>query len=224
MSHRLQPLDISIFRLLKRNSMKHLERKLQNDLHRIQHVEWIEAFIAVHQDSFRVSSIESSFQSAGIYLFDPSEVLLKIDHTLLPSLLWYHPLGTALAISTPRCLAVPHLRGLTYVNWRIKSNQLVETAEKEAPKKKRSKGRRKRTPTPESSEEEDGTSEDELLGVWSHLLVIQLVLDFSVGKYENLIRFPYWSASPTMTLVREADQRLRLIDTSNHKLVSSLNL
>jgi hypothetical protein len=67
--------------------MKHLERKLQNDLHRIQHVEWIEAFIAVHQDSFRVSSIESSFQSAGIYLFDPSEVLLKIDHTLLPSLL-----------------------------------------------------------------------------------------------------------------------------------------
>ena len=43
--------------------------------------------------------------------------------------------------------------------------ELVETAEKEAPKKKRSKGRRKRTPTPESSEEEDGTSEDELLGV-----------------------------------------------------------
>ena len=61
MSHRLQPLDISIFRPLKRNSMKHLERKLQNDLYRIQHVEWIEAFIAVHQDSFRVSSIESSF-------------------------------------------------------------------------------------------------------------------------------------------------------------------
>jgi hypothetical protein len=76
---RLQPLDIRIFRLLKRNLTKHLERRLRNDSRRIQRVEWIEAFIAARQDSFRVSSLESSFRSAGIYLFDPSEVLPKID-------------------------------------------------------------------------------------------------------------------------------------------------
>jgi hypothetical protein len=42
---------------------------------------------------------------------------------------------------------------------------LVKTARKEAPKKKRGKGRKKRAPTLESSDEEDKTSEDELLGV-----------------------------------------------------------
>jgi hypothetical protein len=41
--------------------------------------------------------------------------------------------------------------------------QLVEDAEKEAPKKKKGKRRKKRTPTPASSEEEDETLEDELL-------------------------------------------------------------
>jgi hypothetical protein len=42
----------------------------------------MEAFIKARRDSFRLSSIESSFQSAGIYPFDPSEVLLKLDPPL----------------------------------------------------------------------------------------------------------------------------------------------
>ena len=39
--------------------------------------------------------------------------------------------------------------------------ELVEVAEKEAPKKKRGEGRKKQIPTPESSEEEEKTSEDD---------------------------------------------------------------
>jgi hypothetical protein len=44
----------------------------------------MEAFIKARQDSFRVSSIESSFQSAGLYPFDPSVVLSKLDPSLPP--------------------------------------------------------------------------------------------------------------------------------------------
>ena len=42
--------------------------------------------------------------------------------------------------------------------------KVVEEAEKEAPKKKRGKSRKKQIPTPGSSEKEGKTSEDELLG------------------------------------------------------------
>jgi hypothetical protein len=42
----------------------------------------MEAFIKARRDSFRLSSIKSSFWSAGIYLFDPLEVLLKLDPPL----------------------------------------------------------------------------------------------------------------------------------------------
>jgi hypothetical protein len=38
-SHQLQPLDIGIFGLLKRNLIKHLEQRLRNDSRRIQRVE-----------------------------------------------------------------------------------------------------------------------------------------------------------------------------------------
>ena len=49
--------------------------------------------------------------------------------------------------------------------------KVVKEAEKEAPKKKRGRKRKLRTPTPESSIEEEETSEDELLGEWvSHLI------------------------------------------------------
>jgi hypothetical protein len=81
-SHRLQPLDINIFGPLKRNLTKHLENQLQHDSRRLQRVEWMEAFIKARRDSFRLSSIESSFRSAGIYPFDPLEVLLKLDPPL----------------------------------------------------------------------------------------------------------------------------------------------
>ena len=84
-SHRLQPLDISIFGPLKRNLIKHLEYRLRYDSRRLQRVEWIEAFIKARRDSFRLSSIESSFQSAGIYPFDPLVVLSKLDPPLPPS-------------------------------------------------------------------------------------------------------------------------------------------
>jgi hypothetical protein len=82
-SHCLQPLDISIFRPLKRNLTKHLENRLQHDSRRLQRVEWMEAFIKARRDSFRLSSIKSSFRSARIYPFDPLEVLLKLDPPLL---------------------------------------------------------------------------------------------------------------------------------------------
>jgi hypothetical protein len=81
-SYCLQPLDISIFGSLKRNSTKHFENRLQHDSRRLQRVEWMEAFIKARRDSFRLSSIESSFRSAGIYPFDPLEVLLKLDPPL----------------------------------------------------------------------------------------------------------------------------------------------
>ena len=84
-SHRLQPLDIGIFGPLKRNLIKHLEYRLRYDSRRLQRVEWIEAFIKARRDSFRLSSIESSFQSAGIYPFDPLVVLSKLDPPLPPS-------------------------------------------------------------------------------------------------------------------------------------------
>jgi hypothetical protein len=82
--HQLQPLDISIFRPLKRNLTKHLKQRLRNDSQQLQQIEWMKAFIKAHRDSFTVSSVESSFWSAGIYLFDPLVILLKLDFPLPP--------------------------------------------------------------------------------------------------------------------------------------------
>jgi hypothetical protein len=78
-SHQSQPLDIGIFGPLKRNLQKQLDRRLGLRSRRLQRVEWVEAFIKARQDSFRLGSIEQSFRSAGLYPFNPSEVLLKLD-------------------------------------------------------------------------------------------------------------------------------------------------
>jgi hypothetical protein len=75
-SHKTQPLDLSIFGLLKTAINLEVDRIFRYSTIRLPRVEWTLAYIKARARCFRPSSIESGFRKAGIYLFDP-EILLS---------------------------------------------------------------------------------------------------------------------------------------------------
>jgi hypothetical protein len=74
--HKTQPLDLSIFGPLKTTLNLEVDRIFRYLTMRLLHIEWTSAYIKARARCFRPSSIESGFQKAGIYLFDP-EILLS---------------------------------------------------------------------------------------------------------------------------------------------------
>jgi hypothetical protein len=80
LSHKTQPLDLSIFGPLKTALNLEVDRIFQHSTMRLPRIEWTSAYIKARARCFRPSSIESGFRKAGIYPFDP-EILLS---TLTP--------------------------------------------------------------------------------------------------------------------------------------------
>jgi hypothetical protein len=74
--HKTQPLDLSIFGLLKTALNLEVDRIFRYSTIRLPRVEWTSAYIKARTRCFRPSSIESGFRKAGIYSFDP-EILLS---------------------------------------------------------------------------------------------------------------------------------------------------
>jgi len=80
LSHKRQPLDLSIFGPLKTAINLEVDRISRHSTTRLPRVEWTSAYIKARTRCFKPSSIESGFRKAGIYLFNP-EILLS---TLTP--------------------------------------------------------------------------------------------------------------------------------------------
>jgi hypothetical protein len=74
--HKTQPLDLSIFGLLKTAINLEVDRIFRHSTMRLPRVEWTSAYIKARARCFRPSSIESGFRKAGIYPFYP-EILLS---------------------------------------------------------------------------------------------------------------------------------------------------
>jgi hypothetical protein len=74
--YKTQPLDLSIFGLLKTVLNLEVDRIFRYSTIRLPCVEWTSAYIKARVCCYRLSSIESGFRKAGIYLFDP-EILLS---------------------------------------------------------------------------------------------------------------------------------------------------
>jgi hypothetical protein len=79
-SHKTQPLDLSIFGLLKTVINLEVDQIFRHSTTCLLCIEWTLAYIKARARCFKPSSIESGFRKAGIYLFSP-EILLS---TLTP--------------------------------------------------------------------------------------------------------------------------------------------
>jgi hypothetical protein len=76
LSHKTQPLDLSIFGPLKTVINLEVDRIFRHSTMRLPRVEWTSAYIKARARCFKPSSIESGFRKAGIYPFNP-EILLS---------------------------------------------------------------------------------------------------------------------------------------------------
>jgi hypothetical protein len=74
--HKTQPLDLSIFGPLKTAFNLEVDRIFRHSTIQLPCVERTSAYIKARVCCYRLSSIESGFRKAGIYLFDP-EILLS---------------------------------------------------------------------------------------------------------------------------------------------------
>jgi hypothetical protein len=75
-SHKMQPLDLSIFGPLKTALNLEVNRIFWHSTMWLLRIEWTSAYIKTRAQCFKPSSIESGFWKAGIYLFNP-EILLS---------------------------------------------------------------------------------------------------------------------------------------------------
>ena len=101
-SHLTQPLDIGIFGPLKRVLSRKLAPLLLTQVHRIQKVEWLSAFIEAHNSVFRTRNIQNSFAGTGLVPFNPNKVLHRVTAPASP------PRSTTeIQVVTPTTLATP---------------------------------------------------------------------------------------------------------------------
>jgi hypothetical protein len=77
-SHKIQPLNLSVFGPLKTALNLEVDRIFQHSAMRLPRVEWTSAYIKVRARCFRPSFIESGFRKAGIYPFNPEILLLTL--------------------------------------------------------------------------------------------------------------------------------------------------
>jgi hypothetical protein len=77
-SHVLQPLDVSMFSLLKRALAAETDTASRLDYGRISRTEWTTMYIRARQDAFRSSNIISSFKATGLWPLSPITVLEKL--------------------------------------------------------------------------------------------------------------------------------------------------
>ncbi|KAF2186897.1 DDE-domain-containing protein [Zopfia rhizophila CBS 207.26] len=78
-SHILQPLDVGYFSLLKTAYGRQVKKLMRNQFNHITKIEFLPAFRDTFNASITEKNIQESFQGTGLVLFDPDEVILKLD-------------------------------------------------------------------------------------------------------------------------------------------------
>ena len=77
-SHLTQPLDVGVFRPLKKYMAKELQPLISTGLARLQKVEWLTAFVKAHKQAFSAPNIFGGFRGTGIHPFQPRKVLNRV--------------------------------------------------------------------------------------------------------------------------------------------------
>jgi len=85
-SHKLQPLDVSIFAPLKRALAAETDAGSRLDSGRIQRVEWTEMYIRARKRAFTTSNIVSGWKATGLEPLSPITILEELS-----ALRAYHP-------------------------------------------------------------------------------------------------------------------------------------
>jgi hypothetical protein len=87
-SYLTQPLDIRCFSVLKQAYGRQIETFIKAYINYITKVEFFLVFIVIYKESITAENTQAGFRRAGLVLFDPQAVLLKLDvklRTLTPS-------------------------------------------------------------------------------------------------------------------------------------------
>jgi hypothetical protein len=71
----LQPLDVAIFRPMKKHLTTALSHLNEVQLLRIQKAEWLEAYIQARAAAFSISNINSAWRGSGLQPFQPQTVI-----------------------------------------------------------------------------------------------------------------------------------------------------
>lgn len=77
-SHLTQPLDVGVFRPLKKYMANELQPLISTGIARIQKVEWLTAFVNAHKSAFSALNIFGGFRGTGIRPFEPEKVLNRV--------------------------------------------------------------------------------------------------------------------------------------------------
>ena len=83
-SHLTQPLDIGVFGVLKKHMVRELYPLMRTGIARIQKVEWLTAFVAVHDRAVSTKNILNGFRGTSIYPFLPTKVLRRVTRSPSP--------------------------------------------------------------------------------------------------------------------------------------------
>jgi DDE superfamily endonuclease len=75
-SHVLQPLDLSVFSLIKSHYRKEIDRiAIYDDTGPVKKIRFIEFYDRARQFTLTVRNIQSGWRGAGLVLFNPTKVL-----------------------------------------------------------------------------------------------------------------------------------------------------
>jgi hypothetical protein len=77
-SHIVQPLDASLFSVVKRILFSIASPMFQLGVSRIQKAEWLKAYYPAHDQGFSVENIKSCFSSTGIHPFNPDKAFNRL--------------------------------------------------------------------------------------------------------------------------------------------------
>ena len=77
--HFLQLLDVACFLLLKRAYGAEISDLIRSHINYITKIEFLPAYYAAHQRLIIKENICAGFQAAGLVLYNPEAVLLRLD-------------------------------------------------------------------------------------------------------------------------------------------------
>jgi len=97
-SHMLQPLDVSVFSLLKRALAAETDAASRFDAGCIARSEWTRMYIRARQSALRLSNILSGFKATGLWLLSPIAVLEKLPAPRASQALERHDTTTPLGL------------------------------------------------------------------------------------------------------------------------------
>ncbi|EDN06865.1 hypothetical protein HCAG_03395 [Histoplasma mississippiense (nom. inval.)] len=78
-SHLLQPLDVSVFAVLKRAYSGLVQQRMRLGFNAIRKADFLDAYPAARAEAFKSRTIQNGFKAAGIVPFQPDYVLQQLD-------------------------------------------------------------------------------------------------------------------------------------------------